>query len=43
MWWVLDFTTSPAFNFTFTYFTFVWFTLIGIIAAVKVIKEAFRR
>lgn len=43
MGWVLEFSSSPAFNFTFTYTIFTFIPILGVIVGVKVIKEAFRR
>jgi len=41
--WVLDMTSSPAFNFAFSFTAIVWSWIIGVIIGVKVLKEAFRR
>ena len=43
MWWVLDLSTSPAFNFGFTYIAWIWLALIGVLIGAKILKEAFRR
>lgn len=41
--WVLPLTSSPAFNYTFSFTALVWASLIGVIIGVKILKEAFRR
>lgn len=41
--WVLNLTSSPSFNFGFSFTTYVWITLIGVIIVIKIIKEAVRR
>ncbi len=43
LYWVLNISTSPAFNFTFSYTIWIWFVLVGVIVGVKILKEAFRR
>jgi len=43
MGWVLEMTSSPAFNFTFSFSLFVFIPIVGVIIVLKVIKEGFRR
>ncbi len=43
MGWMLDLTSSPAFNFAFSFTAIIWAWIVGVIIAVKVLKEAFRR
>jgi len=43
MGWMLDLTSSPAFNFGFSFTAIVWAWMVGAIIGVKILKEAFRR
>ncbi len=41
--WILSISSSPAFNFGFSFTAVIWAWIIGAIVGVKLIKEAFRR
>jgi len=41
--WILELTSSPSFNFVFSFSTFTWIPIIGVVIGVKILKEAFRR
>ncbi|MGD9718164.1 MAG: hypothetical protein AB7U24_02900 [Sulfurimonadaceae bacterium] len=41
--WILPLTSSPAFNFSFSFTALVWISIIGVVIGAKVLKEAFRR
>ncbi len=43
MTWIIELSSSPAFNFAFSFATYAFIPIIGVIVILKVIKEGFRR
>ena len=41
--WILDLSSSPAFNYSFSFTAIVWSVTIGVVIGAKLLKEAYRR